>query len=98
MYLRGEIDLTTAPILEEELSWLTQSPHMHVRIDFGGVTVLDSAGIKVLVNAATELKSNHGRVTLVRLNPQIKSLAEIVHLTEIITVEDTGGAVTAIQH
>jgi anti-sigma B factor antagonist len=47
----GEIDSTTAPLLDQQLVGLLDTDVRELTVDLGGVTFLDSAGLCVLATA-----------------------------------------------
>jgi anti-anti-sigma factor len=49
--LAGELDLETAPGLEEELAALGATQRTRVVLDLRGVTFMDSAGLKAILRA-----------------------------------------------
>jgi len=76
----GELDANSAPSLATALS--TMPDVAQVVADFGGVTFMDSSGLRVLVDAAS-VAVRAGK-TLVIANPQeaIKRIVEISGLSD----------------
>lgn len=62
---RGELDLATAPQLEEALLPLVRSGR-HAVLDLRGLDFMDSSGVRVVVTAHTAAAEHEGRLTLVR--------------------------------
>jgi len=52
--VRGDVDLTTAPVLIDALTAIADEGHREVRLDLSDVTFLDSAGIGALVRVMRE--------------------------------------------
>jgi anti-sigma B factor antagonist len=73
LVIKGEIDIATAPLLEQRLTeaeaWDTPS----VIIDLDRVSFMDSTGLQVLV-AHTLSEINGRRVRLTRGSPQVQRL------------------------
>ena len=57
LFVAGDVDLSTAPSLEEAVMAARTSPGRALIIDLTGVTFMGSAGLRVLVLAAQELDS-----------------------------------------
>jgi anti-sigma B factor antagonist len=53
----GELDLASAPLLEAALEE-QNAAQVSVLLDLAGVTFMDSSGLKVLVKASREARSN----------------------------------------
>lgn len=83
----GEIDLavTTALVALTEQA-LAASPH--VVFDMGGITFLDSSGLRVLAMAATRV-AGIGSVTLRNSPPMVTRVLHLAGLDELITVESS---------
>ncbi len=85
--LSGEIDAHTAPFLEEAVSSLP-SGTAAVTVDVGGVSFIDSSGLRVLIALAGRagdehraLRIEHPSATVVRL-VQVTGLGEMFGLTD----------------
>jgi len=52
--VRGDVDLTTSPVLIDALTAIADEGHREVRLDLSEVTFLDSAGIGALVRVMRE--------------------------------------------
>jgi anti-anti-sigma factor len=57
LFVEGDVDLATAPSLEEAAAAARTSPGRALIIDLTGVTFMGSAGLRVLVLTAQELDS-----------------------------------------
>ena len=51
LVLSGELDLATAPLLEEALTRLCESGVTHVEIDLGDIDFIDSLGLRAILLA-----------------------------------------------
>jgi anti-sigma B factor antagonist len=86
--LAGELDLETAPELEQQLAALEESQRTRVVIDLGGVTFMDSAGLKAIL-AASEFAQSHGHTLVLRRGPrQVQRLIELTGVGDRLTFED----------
>jgi anti-anti-sigma factor len=82
VHVSGELDLATAPLLEEALGGA--APEQLV-IDLSGCTFLDSAGIRTLVGAARD-RGGASRLRIVTADPGIVRLLEITGVDTLIHV------------
>ena len=85
VHVSGELDLATAPVLEEALRGVS---HEQLVIDLSGCTFLDSAGIRTLVGAARD-RAGTSRLCIVTADPGIVRLLEITGVDTIIHVHPT---------
>jgi anti-anti-sigma factor len=82
--VRGEIDLSTAPVLDQRLSELADAQTLVV--DLTGVTFLDSSGLGVLVRTSNKLEDHGGVIRLVVNHPQVLKVLEITGLASTLPV------------
>jgi anti-sigma B factor antagonist len=82
VHVSGELDLATAPLLEEALG---ESAPEQLVIDLSGCTFLDSAGIRTLVGAARD-RAGTSRLRIVTADPGIVRLLEITGVDTLIHV------------
>lgn len=85
--VRGEVDLSTAPLLEERLSQFTQVEKLVV--DLTEVSFLDSTGLAVLVRTANKLGEHGGAIRLVVRHPEVLKVLEITGLTSTLGVHSS---------
>lgn len=71
----GEVDLSTAPVLEERLSQFGDVAKLVVNLS--GVTFLDLTGLRVLVGTANELADHGGFIRVVVSHPAVRKVFEI---------------------
>jgi anti-sigma B factor antagonist len=86
----GEVDVSTAPALRDELTSVPESSKQVV-VDLSDVTFLDSTGLGVLIAAMKRLRDSEtgGRLDLVVTRPQIHKVLEVTGLTSVFTVHTT---------
>jgi anti-sigma B factor antagonist len=73
--VRGELDLSTAPLLEEHLVMLSEGSHRRVVVDLDRVAFIDSTGLQVLIGYM--VGSLQGRMLVTRGSPQVQMLFEL---------------------
>lgn len=88
LHVTGEIDMLTAPRVEEALMPLVRQQPSVLVVDLSGVTFLASAGLKLLV-AAQQASREGTRVRVVAADQQTFRPIELTGLTEYIAVYAT---------
>lgn len=74
----GRLDTETAPLLEKEVRrWMVPGTQM-LALDLENLTYMSSAGVRVLMIAHKGMKDLGGKIALLRLQPQIKKVLEII--------------------
>ena len=81
----GELDAYTAGVLEELLTDRASSGD--VRVDLSGVTFIDSTGIRAIVRADNELRSDDRTLVIVDPSPAVMRLLELTSLDERFRIE-----------
>jgi anti-sigma B factor antagonist len=83
----GELDLATAPRLEEAL--LERTPGRRLVIDLSACTFLDSSGVRVIATTANGMASEGGRLELVVVDSGIARVLEITGIDTLIDVHSS---------
>jgi anti-anti-sigma factor len=78
--LRGELDMTCAPLLRDQLLSLLRRGSSKLVIDLAGVTYCDASGLAVLVGTARRAQLIGGSVRLAAVSAQVD---EVLHLTDL---------------
>jgi anti-sigma B factor antagonist len=76
----GEVHVSTAPELAEQLNAALTAGRSRIVLDFTGVEFIDSTGLSVLLNALRRLGRIDGALSLVCTNPTVLRLFEITRL------------------
>ncbi len=76
----GEVHVSTAPDLAEQLNAALADGRTRIVLDFSGVEFIDSTGLSVLLNALRRLSRIDGALALVCTNPTVLRLFEITRL------------------
>ena len=77
----GEIDLATAPIVEDELRRAEGSEDVIV-LDLGGVTFMDSSGIRIVIAAELRQRERGASLRLAHVPPQVARLFDLAGIAE----------------
>lgn len=92
----GELDVATAPILQERLRKCLDRGCKKLVVDLLQVPFLDSTALGVLVDTAKNLQDAEGTLRIALAEPRLTRLFEITGLTETLpifpTVEEATGA------
>jgi anti-anti-sigma factor len=80
IWVGGELDMETAPRLDECLQSLDGAP---ITVDFSCVTFMDSAGIAVIVRAVKHAAHNASTFALRNVQPNQRRLLELVGLADL---------------
>lgn len=83
--LGGELDLSTAPDLQDALAELTDAPR-RVVVDLSGLEFCDSTGLAALLGAHKTLSDNGGTLELLAPNPMLVNLVRITGLDDVFEV------------
>ena len=73
----GEVDLATAPALEQTLFDLAEAGTGDVIVDLSGCSFLDSAGLRALIATRTRLEHSDRSLALVLSNPSVMRIFQI---------------------
>ena len=85
----GEIDVSTAPALRQELVELAAAGSGSVVVDLQGVDFLDSTGLGVLVSGLKRFRTGGSDLLVVVTNPRIVKVFEITGLTQVFSMHET---------
>jgi anti-sigma B factor antagonist len=92
----GEVHVSTAPELAEQLNAALVAGYTRIVLDFSGVEFIDSTGLSVLLNALRRLGRVNGALSLVCTNPTVLRLFEITRLDATFDIVATRDA--ALRH
>ena len=77
----GEVDLATAPILDEQISAVEAGDATTIVVDLDRVSFMDSSGLQVLL-AHVFSEQNGSRIRLTRGSPQVVRLFTVSGMLE----------------
>lgn len=83
VFVDGELDLRTAPLLAAALSDAARS----ICIDVSGVEFCDVTGINVILEADQRVSAAGHRLLLIGVPPQLRHLLRVLALDDALTVE-----------
>jgi anti-anti-sigma factor len=79
--LKGEFDLASAQVVQDELGRARQS-YSSVVLDLSRVSFMDSTGLHVVLGAEKEMREAGGSLSLVSGSPQVQRLLELTGAAE----------------
>ncbi len=82
----GEVDVYTAPVLDEALSGVVSGGATRVVVDLSGVDFLDSTGLSVLVKALKRVRDADGSLDVVVTAERVAKVFRITGLDQVIPV------------
>ncbi|MDQ4069670.1 MAG: STAS domain-containing protein [Actinomycetota bacterium] len=86
MRLLGELDMSTAPQLRDELARLASGGASVVTLDLSDLAFIDSTGLSVLITALKRLRQQGGDLTLRSPTPGTRKVLEITGLTQVFSI------------
>ena len=94
--MRGELDLFTAPRLQEALERSIDLGARRVVVDLARVTFIDSTALGVLIGVGRQLRAGEGSLDLVCQNGNVRRVLEITGLDAVFALHTSlAGALDA---
>jgi anti-sigma B factor antagonist len=86
--LNGNLDTNTAPETETHLSSLMQEDAAKILINLKNLEYISSAGLRVFLATAKQLKSSGGELRLCNLNETVQEIFDMSGFSTILSVCD----------
>ena len=86
--LTGELDIATAPKLDEEMRRLEADGHELIVIDLRGLSFMDSSGLRALLAADGKARELGRRLVIVRGDDRVQRVLRITRLDERLEIVD----------
>jgi anti-sigma B factor antagonist len=93
--LHGSIDAMTAPKITDYIHELVAKGNINLVADFGGVDYTSSAGLRVLLAAIKETRSQSGDMRLTGVQPDVLKVLNLSGFTNILKLYDDMEAAVA---
>ncbi|GLW07132.1 hypothetical protein Misp01_22620 [Microtetraspora sp. NBRC 13810] len=87
--LSGQLDATVTGGLEEFVVQARQDPGDHLVFDLAELSFMDSAGLRVLLNAHAFARRHGGRVHLAAVQPMPARVLQLTHAGDHLAVQAT---------
>ena len=88
-FIRGEIDMSTAPELRTSLRDTIEHHEGDLVVDCCGLTFIDSAGVSILIATARSLESKGHSLRVVNVDNLTARLVDIMGVADILHVRST---------
>jgi anti-anti-sigma factor len=88
--IAGSLDSSTSPEAQKSLAQVLTSAKKVV-LDFSALDYISSAGLRVLLGAAKQLRASGGTLGLFGLNPSVREVFEISGFSSILSVYPSEG-------
>ena len=92
LLLTGELDISTAQLLEDDLRRVEAERPELIVIDLQELAFLDSTGLRLLIMADARAREEGRRLAIVRGNEMIRRVLRLTRLDERLTVVEDPGA------
>jgi anti-sigma B factor antagonist len=93
--LSGELDISTAPRVEEELERVEPTSPAVVVLDLRGLAFMDSTGLRLVVSADARAREQGRRLAVVRGPETVQRIFRVTRLEERLDMVDDPAAVAA---
>jgi len=87
--IKGRMDADTAPEAEKTVNSILKGDSNRLLFDLEQLEYLSSAGLRVLLSAAKELKRREGKIVLCSLNEFVKEIFEVSGFESLIPISDS---------
>ena len=87
VHLAGELDVATAPVLENALAGVIEDQgNLAVQLELGEMVFIDSTGLSILADALRRLREKGGDLSLANIRPETLKVFDIVGFTRIFDI------------
>jgi len=83
---QGRLDSESAPAFSEDMSVLIAGGADKLLLDMASLDYISSAGLRVILQAAKQIKGKGGRLALCAMNDQIREVFEISGFAGILDI------------
>ena len=90
--LTGELDISSAPVLEEALGRIEAGQPSLLLVDLRGLEFMDSTGLRTLVSANQRARAQERRLAIVRSPEQSDRISSVTRLDERFEIVDDPAA------
>jgi anti-sigma B factor antagonist len=87
--IKGRLDADSAPEAEKVVKEALEGPTDRVLFNLGDLEYLSSAGLRVLLSAAKEMRRRDGKIVLCSLNEFVKEIFEVSGFQSLIPIAES---------
>ena len=90
----GELDVYTAPVLEESLGDLVEAGSTKLVVDLTEVTFMDSTGLGLLIKALKWTRESGGSLQIVANTDKVRKVFRVTGLDGVLSLHETRAEAT----
>jgi anti-anti-sigma factor len=90
--LTGELDISTAQRLEDDLRRVESEQPELIALDLQRLTFMDSTGLRLLISADARAREDRRRLVIVQGNEMVQRVMRLTRLDERLTIVPDPGA------
>lgn len=87
--IEGRLDADTSPEAEKVVKDIFKGQTNRILFDLGALEYLSSAGLRILLSAAKEMRRKEGQIVLCALNEFVKEIFEVSGFQSLIPIADS---------
>ena len=87
--IKGRLDADSSSEAEKVVKEALEGPTKRVLFNLGALEYLSSAGLRVLLSAAKEMRRREGKIVLCSLNEFVKEIFEVSGFQSLIPIADS---------
>ena len=87
--IKGRLDADSSPEAEQVVKDVLKGQTSRLLFDLGNLEYLSSAGLRVLLSAAKEMRRKEGKIVLCALNEFVKEIFEVSGFQSLIPIAET---------
>lgn len=87
--ISGELDIATAPDLDDFLIHLAATGHHHLVLNMARLTFCDASGIRVMIRARARADAQLGWLHLMAVSPRLHRILTILALLRVLPASDS---------
>ena len=87
--LRGRLDASSSPGVEQRLLSLIDQGESRIVLDFSELSYISSIGLRVLIATAKSIQKTRGKLALASLNNHVQEIFRIAGFTSIFSIYPT---------
>jgi anti-sigma B factor antagonist len=91
--MSGELDISTAQRLEEDLKRVEADKPATTVLDLQQLSFMDSTGLRLLIMADSRARAEDRRLVIVQGNEMVQRVMRLTRLDERLTIVESPGAV-----
>jgi anti-anti-sigma factor len=88
----GRLDSTTSASFDQHMAALVTAGERRIVVDFSEVEYISSAGLRVLLLLAKQMRVDHGRLALCGLGDRVRQVFELAGFLPLFVIASTRAA------